>query len=235
MRKKNIITSLICDNKELFENIVLENYDFIFNFVRGFVKAEEIAEDKNISEKSKEYAEEIIEHVMNVSAIIKDLSMYSKTLRKEEHDEVDVNTIIQESLKLVKYSSNYLEVNVVKNLEPLPTIKAAKGEMQQIFINLFNNAVQAMDGKGQLTINTTFQNNLIQVSVADTGIGIPEANIPHIFNLFFTTKEPGKGTGQGLHIVKKIVDQYKGKIRFESKEGVGTTFYISLPARNKYE
>jgi signal transduction histidine kinase len=191
--------------------------------------AEEIAEDTQLSKQSKQYAEEIIEHVMNVSSIIKDLSMYSKTLRKEEHDEVDLNTVIAESLKLVKYSSNYLEVEVKTNLAPLPTFKAAKGEMQQVCINLFNNAIQAMDGKGILTINSSFKNNAIEISVVDTGIGIPEANMPQIFKLFFTTKEPGKGTGQGLHIVKKIVDLYKGSIRVESKVGVGTTFFITFP------
>ena len=116
--------------------------------------AEEISDNENQNPETKRYAEEIIEHVLNVSNIIKDLSIYSKTLRKEDLDNIDLNNVIEESLKLVKYSSNYLEVEIVRDFSELPRIKALKGEMQQVFINLFNNAIQAMNGKGTLKIST---------------------------------------------------------------------------------
>jgi two-component system, NtrC family, sensor kinase len=190
--------------------------------------AEEIADDKNSSPENRQYAEEIVDHVMNVSKIIKDLSSYSKTLRKEEFDEVSLNEVIEESLKLVKYSLNFLEVDVMKNLAELPTIRATKGEMQQIFINLINNAIHAMNGKGILELSSCYENKKILISIKDSGCGISEENQKHIFDLFFTTKKPGEGTGQGLHIVKKIVDMYNGTIEVKSKVGKGTTFYISF-------
>ncbi len=188
--------------------------------------AEEIAENEKSSTDTKQYAEEMIEHVMNVSNIIKDLSSYSKTLRKEISDDINLNDIIDESLKLVRYSSNFLEVEIRKNLVKLPLIKATKGEMEQVFINLFNNAIQAMNGKGVLTINSAFENNEIVISIADNGPGIKKEIIPHIFDLYFTTKVPGEGTGQGLHIVRKILTGHHGTINVESEEGKGTVFYI---------
>ena len=85
-----------------------------------------------------------------------------------------------------------------------------------------------MDEEGKLTIATEYKDNCIIVEITDTGEGILEENIPYIFNLFFTTKNPGEGTGQGLHIVKKIVKMYNGKIEVKSKVGVGTTFTVKF-------
>ncbi|MEW5814845.1 MAG: ATP-binding protein, partial [Spirochaetota bacterium] len=189
--------------------------------------AEEIADNENVGPEFKQFAEEIVEHVINISNIIKDLSKYSKTLRRTELDEVDLNTVIDESLRLVEYSSNFLEVKVVKLLSEIPVIKAIKGEMQQVFINLFNNAIQAMDGRGTLTITSSASNNEILISVSDTGKGIEEKDMPYIFDLFYTTKK-GEGTGQGLHIVKKIVTKNNGKITVESRQEKGATFSLNF-------
>lgn len=190
--------------------------------------AEELADFKGIDEESKKLAEEIVELVMIVSNIIKDLSVYSKTLRKEDLVDVDLNTIIDESLKLVKYGSNFLEIDVYKELSKIPTIKATKGEMQQVFINLFNNAIDAMGGKGVLKISSEYKNNKILITVFDTGCGIKKDDQKHIFDLFFTTKEPGKGTGQGLHIVKRILNKYNANIKFNSEIDRGTKFYLTF-------
>ncbi len=190
--------------------------------------AEDIVDNENIDQETKKSAEEMIEQIMHISNVIRDLSSYSKTLRKESYSEVDINEVIDESLILVKYSFNFADIEIVKKTSELPKIKASKGEIQQIFINLFNNAIQAMNEEGKLTIVTEFKNNFIIVEVTDTGKGIPEDIIPYIFNLFFTTKNPGEGTGQGLHIVKKILKMYNGKIEVKSKVGVGTTFIVKF-------
>ncbi len=190
--------------------------------------AEEISEHKKINMQLKKYAEEIIELVMNVSNIIKDLSIYSKTLRKEEAVDVDLNNVIEESLKLVKYSSNFLEVKIIKELSNIPTIKLTKGEMQQVFINIFNNAIYAMEGKGVLKITSEYKKNNILISISDTGCGISIDDQKHIFDLFFTTKELGKGTGQGLNIVKRILDKYNASIEFKSEVNKGTIFYLTF-------
>lgn len=194
--------------------------------------AEEIAEEENVRSEIRGYATEIVEHVINVSNIIKDLSKYSKSLRKPEKDNVNINDTVEESLKLVRYSMNFLEITIEKNLTPLPEIKARKGEIQQIFINLFHNAIQAMDGKGTLSISTIHEGGEIRITVSDTGVGIRDDDLPRIFDLFFTTKKAGEGTGQGLHIVKKIINAYNGKIDVTSSPGTGTTFNVSFKAEN---
>ena len=189
---------------------------------------EDIADNENLDQETKKNAEKMIEHIMHISNVIRDLSSYSKTLRKETYSDVDINKVIDESLILVKYSFNFADIEVVKKISSLPMIKASKGEIQQIFINLFNNAIHAMNDEGKLTITTEFKDKYIIVKITDTGKGIPEKNMPYIFNLFFTTKDPDQGTGQGLHIVKKIVKMYNGKIEVKSKVGIGTTFIVKF-------
>jgi signal transduction histidine kinase len=191
--------------------------------------AEDIAEDDAASEDTRHLAGEIVDHVMSISAVVKDLSSYSKTMRKESVDNVDMNSVLQESLKLVKYGSNFMEIDTEMHLESLPAIRAVRGEMQQVFINLFTNAVWAMEQKGALSICSHRCDNGIQISVGDTGIGIDEENLPHIFNYLFTTKAPGEGTGQGLSIAKRLTERNGGEIRVESVVGSGTVFHLSFP------
>lgn len=191
--------------------------------------AEEIAREKNISKKSKKYANEIVDFVAMISGIIRDLSSYSKTLRGEELSDVDINEAINDSINMLKYSKSFLDIKIIKRLSILPTIRARKGELQQVFINLFNNAIQAMNSSGRLTITSKLKEkeNSILVTISDTGCGIKEEDKKHIFELFFTTKKE-EGSGQGLHITKKILDRYNCNIDFESKEGEGTTFYLTF-------
>jgi signal transduction histidine kinase len=107
-------------------------------------------------------------------------------------------------------------------------------KFQQALMNLCLNAVQAMPGEGKLNIRlykAKERGNQVILEVSDTGIGIEKENLGKIFEPLFTTKEPGKGTGLGLFVVKQIVDEYKGKIEVRSKPGEGTTFKISFPAK----
>jgi len=191
--------------------------------------AEELAEEGAATPESRKLAEEIVGHVMSVSDVIKDLSNYSRTLRREEKADIDLNAVIEESLKLVRYGSDFMGVEVRKDLSPLPSIKAGRGEMQQVFINILNNAIQAMGGRGTITIVSRRGEDRIAVSVSDTGPGISEESLPHIFDLFYTTKKPGEGTGQGLYIVRNILGLNGGDIRVTSTEGRGATFHLEFP------
>jgi len=192
--------------------------------------AEDIRDEKSNSKKTIGYAKEIVKYVMNISDIVKDLSSYSKSLRKEESDNIDINQVIEDSLKIIKYSADSFKITIVKELDCIPIIKAKKGELQQVFINLINNAIQSMNEEGELIIKSQNKKNKILISITDNGCGIPKENINKIFNLYFTTKEPGKGTGQGLHIVKNILDKYNASIKVSSAVGTGTTFYLEFIA-----
>ncbi len=120
-------------------------------------------------------------------------------------------------------------VEVIRNYESnLPEIFCYPDELNQIWTNLIHNALQAMGNKGTLTISVKKQNDRLEVSITDSGAGIPPEIMPQIFEPFFTTKPPGEGSGLGLDIVRKIVDKHQGKIEVESVPGE-TTFTVSIP------
>lgn len=144
---------------------------------------------------------------------------------------VQINEMIEDVVGLSAQRAKYASVKLITSLqEGLPTCQASMSELQQVFLNLINNALDAMEKKGG-TINLTTQakDNLIRVSIEDDGPGIPKANIERIFDPFFTTKPMGKGTGLGLSICYGIVNKMGGEIEVKSSAGVGTLFNIQIP------
>jgi two-component system, NtrC family, sensor kinase len=128
------------------------------------------------------------------------------------------------------------KIDVKKNLrEKLPLISGDAGEMQQVFFNIINNALYAMQGGGVLTIVTGSEDSRVNIEIADTGFGIKKEHQKRIFDPLFTTKEVGKGTGLGLSVSYGIVTKHGGSITFTTKtkeesEQTGTRFIISFPA-----
>ena len=146
--------------------------------------------------------------------------------------EVNLNDLIQEVVDLSSQRAKYANVKVHQNLSGnLKIVQASPSELQQVLLNLINNAIDAIDHKqgGKVTISTDNGDNAVNFHVADTGQGIPEAVLKRVFDPFFTTKPVGKGTGLGLSICYGIIQKMGGKISVNSSVGVGTTFHISLP------
>ncbi len=145
--------------------------------------------------------------------------------------EVDVNELIEEILSISEQRSKFSNVKLVKNLQrDLPTIFASPSELQQVLLNLVNNALDAMGPEGgTIEVSTRVKEDNIIIDVADTGQGIPKAILPRIFDPFFTTKPVGKGTGLGLSICFGIVKKMGGSISVNSAVGVGTTMHVHLP------
>jgi two-component system NtrC family sensor kinase len=150
---------------------------------------------------------------------------------------VQLNDLITEVVDLSSQKSRYANVDVHTRLDPyLPDTLASITEMQQVLLNLINNALDAMEKKGgRLDIATESRGNEIVITVEDTGPGIPASNLARLFDPFFTTKPVGKGTGLGLSICYGIINKMGGKIEVESTVGVGTTFRIILPITNSSE
>ncbi|HEW98064.1 MAG: hypothetical protein DRR16_24805 [Candidatus Parabeggiatoa sp. nov. 3] len=119
-------------------------------------------------------------------------------------------------------------IKVIKHYAELPPIWCYADELNQVWTNLVHNALQAMDDKGTLTIETFPQDNQVLISIIDNGKGIAPEIKEKIFEPFFTTKRAGEGSGLGLDIVRKIVKKHEGKITFESQPGK-TTFTVFLP------
>jgi PAS domain S-box-containing protein len=119
-------------------------------------------------------------------------------------------------------------VEVIRNYEDIPPFFCYPDELNQVWTNLIHNALQAMDNKGTLTIDLREKNKKVEVSITDSGKGIPTELMSKIFQPFFTTKPPGEGSGLGLDIVRKIIEKHQGNIEVESQPGK-TTFTVSLP------
>jgi len=195
--------------------------------------AEASLEEEDIS-TIRSYLADILNCGQRISEIVKGLRSYCRIAKQEEQNLIDMNDVLEESLKMVRLGIKTSSVEVVKNFQPIDKLVANLGEIQQVFTNLITNAFQAMDSQGgMLTLSTRSLKNSIEVKVGDNGMGIPQKYLSQIFDPFFTTKKTGEGTGLGLNIVYRIVTKYGGTIDVESKEGLGTTFTLQFPTRQE--
>jgi two-component system NtrC family sensor kinase len=151
--------------------------------------------------------------------------------------EVSIYSLVDEMVALSSQRAKYANVEIVTSLQRnLPTLHASVAEMQQVFLNLINNAIDAMEKKGgKIFIKARKENQALVIRVEDTGPGIPQANLERIFDPFFTTKPVGKGTGLGLSICYGIISKMGGKIDVRSTIDVGTSFRIVLPLTEQEE
>jgi PAS domain S-box-containing protein len=169
------------------------------------------------------------EEMDRVQAIINNLLEFSRESRAEL-ETVDVNDLLRKTLQLMSKSLQDSDVRVVTEFGSLGTCQANQNALRQVFLNLITNAVQAMPNGGELHLRTApLPGGRIQLEVADTGVGIRPEHLRDIFNPFFTTKEPGQGTGLGLSVVHSVVKRYHGDIQVRSQLDRGTTFTIEFP------
>jgi two-component system NtrC family sensor kinase len=150
-------------------------------------------------------------------------------------ESIGINNLMQEVLSFLDQEALYRGIHVDLELgDSLPVIESDRGQLQQIFLNLVNNAIDAVGKDGKVTIKTKMRDqNSIQIDVMDNGKGIPQNIISHIFEPFFTTKDSAekKGTGLGLFITYGIIKKLGGHISVRSSVGVGTTFTVTLPIK----
>jgi len=201
------------------------------NPIQGILSMAQILIQERDYEKIQEDAQDIVTYSQHVGLVVKDFAAYARPASRDHEVELDINERLREALKLVQRSARFGHATVATNFGALPLLRGRRSEMDQVFVNLITNAVDAMEGQGCLTLLTTFTNECVEVQIRDTGYGIPANLISKIFDPFMTTKEPGKGTGLGLSIAYKIVSKYRGHIGVKSEEGKGTTFTITLPVQ----
>ena len=143
--------------------------------------------------------------------------------------QIDIPKEIDTTLNILnnKYKNR---ITVVKNYSPeVPKIEAYGGQLNQVFMNILDNAQDAMGESGTLTINLNKIDDKVKLEFIDTGAGIPEENLKKVFDPFFTTKPVGKGTGLGMSISYRVINDHHGTINVESEMGKGTKFTIVLP------
>jgi signal transduction histidine kinase len=200
---------------------------FLLNIQDGLYKGKSADE---LLAKAKEIMTKVIKETDRATAITKKLSGFAKP-SKGEAEMVDIAKEVEEVIGLVGYELKLEKIELERNIQPgLPKLFVDKKQFQEVLFNLMRNAGQAIGEKGRITVTAAETNNKVHIDIKDTGSGIPEDKVKLLFNPFFTTKDPGKGTGLGLFIVRQVVEKNGGRISLkETRVGEGTTFTLEFP------
>lgn len=189
--------------------------------------------EKKEGDPEKEDLEVIVNETNRCKRIVKGLLDFA---RQTEPDKApsDINEVIEKSIDLIAHQASIQSIKIEKKVKPdIPRIMIDKGQIQQVFINILLNAIEAMPQGGTLTVSSGIQDQMLAIGFTDTGAGIPEENLRKIFDPFFTTKKQGRGTGLGLSVSYGIIERHHGRLEVKSKVGKGTTFTIWLPIEEK--
>jgi len=194
-------------------------------------------EDVEASENFKEFddaVKKIDYHVERARKVTHRLLGFARRMEPIQ-EQVTMNRVIEETVDFLKNEAHYRNIEIRTTLDPdLPTTTSDSSQLQQVFLNILNNAIDAIGKNGVITISTGYdlRNRELSVSIADDGPGIPSEVLGRVFDPFFTTKEVGKGTGLGLSISYSIIEKLGGTIKVASQVGKGTTFSIHIPLVN---
>ncbi len=177
----------------------------------------------------KEFSQKIMDLSTRIANTVSSLCHFSRNISQDEAASILLNEIIDEAIRLATLSPEFININIQKEYHASTSFKGNAIEITQVFVNLLNNAKDAMNGAGQLTIHTRDGDKFTETKITDTGSGISKDIAKQIFDPFFTTKDPGKGTGLGLSIAQRIVERHRGEIHMEDKAEKGATFTVSFP------
>ncbi|HEY5325814.1 MAG TPA: ATP-binding protein [Mucilaginibacter sp.] len=207
------------DNLETFCNHIPSNYcSPVFNWINNLLITERLVEDMQESSR-------------RIAGLVTSVKNFTHMDRGVDKQYADIHIGIRNTLTMLGYKIKKGNITLVEDYdETLPPVNALIGELNQVWTNLIDNALDAMEtnGKGTLTIKTEKSREFVNVFVIDDGPGIPADIKPRIFDPFFTTKEMGKGTGMGLEVVQRIVHQHNGSIKVKSEPG-HTEFIVCFP------
>jgi signal transduction histidine kinase len=196
------------------------------NVILGYAR---MIEDSTSEETVRERAQIIREQVSRISKIIETLLTFARP-QPILKSPLQLTKILEAVLNFLSEELRKREVVVERRFESVPAIRGDGAKLQQLFLNLFLNAADAMPDGGTLRVSLeSVDPDQVEVRVADTGTGIPEEALAKIFEPFFTTKPRGKGSGLGLPVVKGIVSDHEGRIDVASEPGKGTEFLVAFP------
>ncbi|MBW1735477.1 MAG: hypothetical protein JRJ71_13995 [Deltaproteobacteria bacterium] len=198
---------------------------------------ESLLEDEDLSdeERSRLYRD-LLEQSERTSEIVKNLLDFSRTDHSEV-EEVRLDELVEKTARLIKNELRLHHIRFSKEIrEPLPSLHLDRSGFQQVLLNLFLNAVQAMEEGGELRVSLGLtRRGELRMDVRDTGKGIPLSHLDRVFDPFFTTKKEGMGTGLGLSVSYGIVKKHGGRIEVRSRPGNGACFSIFLPVEKSRE
>ena len=223
-------TSFLADYTQKMQ-IILESFESLQSLSNeDRAKIQQMKESANysfIKGDLKTLIDNFAEGARRINNIVSDLRTFSR-MDTEKVSEIDLHSAVEISLNLLRNQyKNRVEIH--KEYGDIPRIQGYSGKISQVFMNLLSNAFHAIQDKGDVWIRTRATNGIVEVEIADNGIGIPKEHMGRIFEPFFTTKPVGQGTGLGLSISYGIIEQHHGKILVSSLPQKGSTFTIRLP------
>lgn len=179
-------------------------------------------------DEKRKYVELVMEGIHRIAGIVRRLLESNLNIMEEKGDH-DINRHIQNIISLLqkKLAQNHITVNQFLD-NNLPRIQCHPNQLEQVFTNLILNSIDAMPNGGTINIVTQMENEHLSINFTDNGYGIPDQDVPKIFEPFFSTKK-GTGSGLGLWICYNIITEHGGRIDVKTKHNVGTTIQITLP------
>ena len=200
-------------------------------WIEELLTEEDPATLKNL-EEYQQTIKKIKHHVQRAATITHRLLGFARKISAEQ-EQVQINDIVHETLSFLEKEAKHNNIKIDLQLDPqLPPTMTEGHRLQQILLNLIDNALDAVGHDGTVEIITSCTPQQISVQVADNGPGIPPEVMKKIWDPFFTTKEQGKGTGLGLSISQNIIRTLGGTIEAENRQGGGTVFTVTLPIRS---
>ncbi len=197
-------------------------------WMKDLLEEEEFKNSSNLKEYLSSVAKSE-EHVERARKITHNMLGFARRM-EPRLDDVEVNRVVDQTIELLSNHARIQNIEIRKAYHSaLPIIASDQSQLQQVILNLMNNAVDAIGSNGQIEVATALENNHIFIHVKDDGPGIPKELQRRIFDPFFTTKPTGRGTGLGLSISYSIIAKLGGTLSFQSEPGKGTTFTVSLP------
>ncbi|NLI80702.1 MAG: two-component sensor histidine kinase [Deltaproteobacteria bacterium] len=199
-------------------------------WIKDLLEEEELAKSENFQE-FEEAVVKIDQHVDRAKRVTHRLLGFARRMEPMQ-ESVNVNKVLEDTIDFLRNEAHYRNITIrTEYAEDLPVTTSDSAQLQQVFLNILNNGIDAVGRNGEISVVTCHKvrEGQISVSISDTGPGIPSEQINQIFDPFFTTKEVGKGTGLGLSISYSIIEKLGGNISVASEPGKGTTFTIILP------
>jgi len=199
-------------------------------WIKDLLKMEDMSQSKNYQELWDSVSK-IEQHINRAKTITHRLLGFARRLEPVT-EEVHLNRVLDETIDFLENEARYRNIDIQTDYAPqLPATHSDPAQLQQAFLNILNNAIDAIGKDGEIIIKTKYiaKNNELAIEISDNGPGIPKEMLAKIFDPFYTTKEVGKGTGLGLSIAYSIVEKLGGRIMVASGEGQGTAFTIYLP------
>lgn len=199
-------------------------------WIKDLLAEKDLAASPNFAE-FKESVDKIEQHVNRARKIVHNLLGFARRMEPAK-EKINTHNLLDETTGFLENEARYVNIQFVKQYaENVPVITSDLSQIQQVVLNLLNNAIDAIGQDGTITVSTRYheKTDAVEIRIADTGKGVAEGDLHKIFDPFFTTKEVGKGTGLGLSISYSIIEKLGGTLKVQSKVGEGTIFTLLLP------